>query len=131
MWSVYPADHISRPVGEASLFYEGIPAKVNPRMEPAWSWSMDYNELGSNDFRSTRRNIWYAGLKDQTGSTITVRSNGEQHWRSWLANDKIRFLVADFVTAGNEMFLEGYYAPYRKPLKKGDHIGGEITVRVE
>ena len=131
MWSVYPSDHISRPVGEASLFYEGIPAKVNPRMEPAWSWSMDYNELGSNDFRSTRRNIWYAGLKDQTGSTITVRSNGEQHWRSWLANDKIRFLVADFVTAGNEMFLEGYYAPYRKPLKKGDHIGGEISVRVE
>ena len=24
-----------------------------------------------------------------------------------------------------------YYAPYRKPLKKGDRIGGEIVVRVE
>jgi len=131
MWSVYPADHISRPVGEACLFYEGLPAKVNPRTEPAWSWSMDYNELGSNDFRSTRRNIWYAGLKDGNGSKITVPSNGKQHWRSWLEKDKIRFLVADFVTAGNEMFLSSYYAPYRKPLKKGDRIGGEIVVRVE
>lgn len=131
MWSVYPADHISRPVGEACLFYEGLPAKVDPRTEPAWSWSMDYNELGSNDFRSTRRNIWYAGLKDGNGSKITVPSNGKQHWRSWLEKDKIRFLVADFVTAGNEMFLSSYYAPYRKPLKKGDRIGGEIVVRVE
>lgn len=131
MWSVYPADHISRPVGEASLFYEELPAKVDPRTEPAWSWSMDYNELGSNDFRSTRRNIWYAGLKDGNGSKITVPSNGKQHWRSWLEKDKIRFLVADFVTAGNEMFLSSYYAPYRKPLKKGDRIGGEIVVRVE
>jgi len=29
------------------------------------------------------------------------------------------------------MFLSSYYAPYRKPLKKGDRIGGEIVVRVE
>ena len=92
---------------------------------------MDYNELGSNDFRATRRNIWYAGLTDRSGSKITVCSNGEQHWRSWLDKDKIRFLIADFVTAGNEMFLESYYAPYRKPIKKGDKIEGTISLRVE
>jgi beta-galactosidase len=40
-------------------------------------------------------------------------------------------LVADFVTAGNEMFLEGYYAPYRKPIKKGDTIKGTIELRTE
>lgn len=131
MWSVYPDDHISRPVGEASLFYSGLPSVPNPRMEPAWPWSFDFNELGSNDFRSTRRNIWYAGLKDTDKNKITIRSNGKQHWRSWLEKDKIRFLVADFVTAGNEMFLDGYYAPYRKPLKKGDRIGGEIVIRAE
>lgn len=131
LWSVYPSDHISRPVGEASLFYEGLPKKVDPRTEPAWSWSMDYNELGSNDFRSTRRNIWYAGLRSMNGSKITVPSNGRQHWRSWLEKDKIRFLVADFVTAGNEIFLSTYYDPYRKPVRKGERIGGEIVVRVE
>lgn len=131
LWSVYPSDHISRPVGEACLFYEGLPEKVDPRTEPAWSWSMDYNELGSNDFRSTRRNIWYAGLKDMNGNKITVPSNGQQHWRSWLEKDRIRFLVAGFVTAGNEIFLSTYSDPYRKPVRKGERIGGEIIVRVE
>lgn len=131
MWSVYPADHISRPVGRASLFYAGLPQQVNPRIQPSWSWSKDFNELGSNDFRATRRNIWYAGLDNADGNKITVRSNGEQHWRSWLDKEKVRFLVADFVTAGNEMFLEGYYAPYRKPIKTGDQIEGLIQLRVE
>lgn len=131
LWSVYPEDHISRPVGEADLFYSGLPSHIDPRVEPTWSWSLDYNELGSNDFRSTRRNIWYAGLVAPSGSKVTVASNGQQHWRSWLEKDRIRFLVADFVTAGNEMFLNSYYAPFRKPLKAGDTIGGTITLRVE
>lgn len=130
MWSVYPEDHISRPVGTAPLFYPGLPQNANPRMQPSWSWNMDFNALGSNDFRSTRRNIWYAGLEDSLGHRITVRSNGQQHWRSWLDKDIIRFLVADFVTAGNEMFLEGYYAPYRKPIQTGDTIQGEIDLRL-
>lgn len=131
LWSVYPADHISRPVGTAPLFYAGLPEQINPRLQPSWTWNMDYNELGSNDFRATRRNIWYAGLTDKSGSKITACSNGEQHWRSWLDKDKIRFLIANFVTAGNEMFLESYYAPYRKPIKKGDKIEGSVTLRIE
>ena len=131
LWSVYPDDHISRPVGEAELFYSGLPARLDPRVEPSWSWSLDYNELGSNDFRSTRRNIWYAGLTDPSGNKITAVSNGKQHWRSWLEKDRIRFLVADFVTAGNEMFLGSYYAPFRKPLKKGDTIGGTVMLYVK
>lgn len=131
MWSVYPSDHISRSVGSAKLFYDGLPQQMNPRVRPSWVWSMDFNELGSNDFRATRRNIWYAGLTDGKGNKITVRSNGEQHWRSWLDKNKIRFLIADFVTAGNEMFLDGYYAPYRRPLKKGDSIKGRVEVRAE
>lgn len=130
MWSVYPSNHISRPVGTAALFYDGLPLQINPRVKPSWAWNMDFNELGSNDFRATRRNIWYAGLSDEAGNKITVRSNGKQHWRSWLDKNKIRFLIADFVTAGNEMFLEGYYSPYRKPIKKGDSIQGEIKLRM-
>ena len=131
MWSVYPENHISRPVGSADLFYKGLPQQDDPRVKPSHSWNMDYNLLGSNDFRSTRRNIWYAGLKDELNRKIVVRSNGKQHWRSWLEGDKIRFLVADFVTAGNEMFLDAYYTPYRKPIKKGDCIHGKIHLIVE
>lgn len=131
MWNVYPEDHISRTAGSAELFYSGLPARMNPRVEPAWAWSKDFNELGSNDFRATRRNIWYAGLTDTTGGKVTVISDGNQHWRSWLDGAKVRFLVADFVTAGNEMFLEGYYSAFRKPLKQGDVIRGSARLRAE
>ena len=129
LWSVYPSDHISRPVGEAKLFYNGLPKEIDPRMQPSWPWSYDFNQLGSNDFRATRRNIWYAGLRSEENGRIVVPSDGTQHWRSWLDGDRIQFLVADFATPGDELFLSSYYEPYRKPLKKGDTISGEIQLQ--
>lgn len=132
IWSVYPDDHISRPVGTARSFYDEVPAKVNPRIAPTWPWSHDHNELGSNDFRSTRRNIWYAGVENADGNgKITAVSDGGQHWRAWKEDTATRFLVADFVTAGDELFLAGHYAPYRKPVKKGDKVTGSVTLRAE
>lgn len=132
LWSVYPSDHISRPVGAAQSFYSEVPSEQNPRIEPTWSWSKDHNSLGSNDFRSTRRNIWYAGLRNtDEGTKVTAVSNGQQHWRVWKSGEKTQFLVADFVTAGDEMFLGGHYAPFRKPIKVGDVISGSILLRVE
>ncbi len=131
LWSVYPSDHISRPVGEAELFYKGLPKTVNPRIEPTWSWSYDFNELGSNDFRSTRRQIWYAGLRTEDNSEILAVSNGKQHWRCWLEKGKIRFLVADFVSPGFETLLGAHYGKYRKPLKKGDNIKGIVQINVK
>lgn len=129
LWNVYPEDHISRPAGTARSFYKEVPAQPDARVRPLWSWNKDFNELGSNDFRSTRRNIWYAGLENETEqSSLTVRSNGQQHWRCWKAGTHTLFLVADFVTAGNEMFLESHYAPYRKPLKAGDMIRGCVKI---
>lgn len=131
LWSVYPKNHIGRPVGEAELFYPGSFHHKESGLKPTQTWEQDCNEMGSNDFRATRRNIWYAGLMNSVGNRITVHSNGKQHWRSWLEQDRIRFLIADFVTAGNEMFLEGYYAPYRRPIQKGDSISGTIILRTE
>lgn len=132
LWSVYPDDHISRPVGEALSFYSEVPQKENPRSEPTWSWSKDHNSLGSNDFRSTRRNIWFAGLNnEENGAQVLVVSDGKQHWRSWKDGKCTRFLVADFVTAGDEMFLGSHYAPYRKPIKKGDVLRGTVYLRVK
>lgn len=131
LWSVYPADHISRPVGTAWSFYKEVPEVQHPRVKPLWSWSKDFNELGSNDFRATRRNMWYAGLQDSCKQArITVRSNGQQHWRCWKSGRHTRFLVADFVTAGDEMFLSGHYAPYRKPVKAGDVVKGTVRINL-
>lgn len=127
-WSVYPADHIGRPEGEALVKYPEVPDSISPRQAPSWPWSHDGSALGSNDFRATRRNIRFAGLADDEGEYLTALSDGTQHWRAWRHGDGVRFLVADFVTAGNEMFLESYYAPLRRPLRKGDHIKGHIVL---
>ncbi|MGL5683307.1 MAG: glycoside hydrolase family 2 protein [Marinifilaceae bacterium] len=131
LWSVYPDNHISRPVGEAQLFYDGLPTKQEARVAPSWSWNKDFNALGSNDFRSTRKNVWYAGIKDSMGNTVCVDAKGKQHWRSWKNENVIDFLIADFSTAGFEMFLQSYYAPYRAPLKKGASVKGQIDLRLE
>lgn len=131
LWSVYPADHIGRTAGEAPLFFDAVPAGATGRTRPSWSWSMDANELGSNDFRSTRRDFYYAGLRDSAGRRVTACGDGRQHWRSWLEDGHIRFLVADFDSPGNEMFLESYYAPFRRPVRKGDHISGTVRLRLE
>lgn len=131
-WTSYPASHIGRAIGEAPLFYEGVPENIHPNEKPLWNWSMDFNKLGSNDFRSTRRNFWYAGLRSNTeNEVIAVSENAKQHWRSWLDEDKIRFLVAGFVTAGNELFLGSYYEPTRLPLKKGDVISDTIKLQIK
>jgi len=130
-WSIYPDDHISRTSGEALLKYSMVPKVVSARTAPTWPWSYDANELGSKDFRSTRKNIWFAGLKDKANNEVMVISNGDQHWRSWENKNKIYFLVADFVSPGNEMFLGSHYAKYRKPVKVGDTVKGHIKLRTK
>lgn len=132
LWSVYPDDHIGRTSGEALLKYNLVPDSVSSRTAPTWAWSYDANELGSNDFRSTRKNIWFAGLKSATANReLIIISNGKQHWRSWKEGNHIHFLVADFVSPGNEMFLGSYYSKYRRPIKKGDVIKGSIKMRTK
>lgn len=132
LWSVYPDDHIGRTSGEALLKYNLVPDSVSSRTAPTWAWSYDANELGSNDFRSTRKNIWFAGLKSATANReLIIISNGKQHWRSWKEGNHIHFLVADFVSPGNEMFLGSYYSKYRRPIKKGDTINGSMKMRTK
>ncbi|MEE9361708.1 MAG: glycoside hydrolase family 2 TIM barrel-domain containing protein [Cellulophaga sp.] len=131
-WTSYPSMHIGRTIGEAPLFYEGVPEKINPREEPLWHWSMDFNKLGSNDFRSTKRNFNYAGLKNATGQQIlSFSKDASQHWRSWLNGDQVQFLVAKFATAGNELFLGSFYGPTRRPLKIGDTITDTIKLQIK
>ncbi len=52
LWSVYPEDHIGRPVGEAARFRAG-PAAVY-RQEPTWSWSLDMEDYPAVGARTMR-----------------------------------------------------------------------------
>ena len=51
--SFYPADHIGRPQGEA-VAHPAVPQTVPPGDRP---YALDDHPLGSNDFRSAKRNI--------------------------------------------------------------------------
>lgn len=131
LWTLYPEDHIGRVIGEAELFNSSVPESISPRDRPTWSWSLDRTALGSNDFRSTRENIYYAGLKSDSGSKITAISDGKQHWRSWYTGESIKFLIAEFNTAGNELFLGSYLSATRVPLVEGDEIKGVVRIVID
>lgn len=129
-WSVYPSDHIAALEGKAEAFDASLPVSglAGPSKQPANSWSYDQTAAGSNLFRSTKENIYSAGLKDKSGRSITVLSDGTQHVRSWIEGDAIRLLVADYNNPGKENFLIPHAEKEYRPLRKGDKIQGEVRV---
>ena len=116
-WSVYPEDHVGRPEGTAKALPDpslvgkaGSWMEVAYREKPTWPWFMDANALGTRDFRATRRSILRASLKDSAGHGITVLSDGAQHTRSFLDDNRVGLLVACFSgPALNSSWLHGIY----------------------
>jgi hypothetical protein len=85
-YSAYPEDHIGRPKGTAHR-YRGY-GQDNYREKPAWPWSADETNYtiyggkdpgghGTNDFISTRENIWFASaLLADSQCGVRVESDG-------------------------------------------------------
>lgn len=131
LWSVYPEDHIGRLAGEAQLFHDGpMVGLAGPQALPAWSWAEDQNRYGSNDFRSTKRNVLKAALISENGERLTIHSNGLQHIRCWTENGMIHMLVADYDNPGAEGFLRSHTQKWDKPLKIGDTIRGRVEIEL-
>lgn len=126
-WTVYPENHIGRPKGSVTFKEK---SKYNNIWNPETEWKDDANELGSNDFRSTRKNIIWAQLADENGTGIKIVSNGKQSVRVFKNNTGFGMLVADYQTGGGEMFIGAEYEAFRKPLKKGDVITGSIAIQI-
>ncbi len=128
-WTVYPEDHIGRPAGTATGRLHGR-TYVNGRNAPDWPWSLDENDLGSNDFRATRERIRWATLTDRTGRGLRVSSGGRQAFRAWLEGGGVRALVAGFSTGGADGFLSRHYDAERRPLKKGARIEDRVALEI-
>lgn len=129
-WSVYPEDHVGALEGKAEAFDTTSPISgvAGPSKQPQKSWSYDQTAAGSNLFRSTKENIFYAALKSQTGESISVISDGTQHVRSWIEGNTIRLLVAGYNNPGKERYLVSHAENAYRPLRKGDKIQGEVRI---
>ncbi|RFM26886.1 glycoside hydrolase family 2 TIM barrel-domain containing protein [Deminuibacter soli] len=111
-FSVYPADDIARTAGSAVAG----PVRQNDvepwGVVPAGAWKEDANALGTNDFRSTKANIYSASLLNEQGDRVTILSDGTQSARSWLQSGQVQWLAADYSNNGSEPF-------YGRPFSDG------------
>ena len=134
LWSVYPADHIGRTEGTAKVLYDHpLCGLAGPSTKPTWSYGQDQNKFGSNDFRSTKRNIYNADLRSESGAGLQVISDGLQHLRCWKMDEHIHLLVAEYDNPGSERFLRNFVdhaSKFDQPLKQGQKISGKINLKI-
>ncbi|WP_426402993.1 glycoside hydrolase family 2 TIM barrel-domain containing protein [Streptomyces sp. R-07] len=84
LWSVYPDDHIGRPVGTALAVPQHAGSVYRER--PGWSWSQDTHSYflygkddagrESNDFRALRSAVHTYALTRPDGTGVRVESDG-------------------------------------------------------
>lgn len=119
-WDIFPEEHISRTEGVAKARRDKKwgPTDAPESMTPTWPWSLDQTELGTNDFRAIKFNIYEASLVAPTGAGIRVRANADVHVRPCLADDGVRLHVLSQCRMG------------AVPLKKGDRVAGTCIVEL-
>lgn len=125
-WSVYPDDHIGRPLGEARAF-----AAHSDQLPPTWPWALDNSPMGCNDFRSTKRHILWASLSYLHGPGVWVESDGTQHARAEVQSDRIAFHVNDWF-GGTHVGWWEWISNYGegKPIAPGDTIKSTVRLRL-
>lgn len=129
-FSMYPKNDIGRTNGKALLNAKHL-ASVEPcGIVPKNDWKDDANDLGSNDFRSTKRNIYTASLSDRNKDGITIISNGTQSSRSWLQDEHIQFLVADYNNNGSEPYYTSPFSSGRINIKDKT-LKGEVIFSIQ
>lgn len=124
-WSVYPPDHIGRPLGTARMY-----AEHKSDLPPDWPWAQDNSPLGSNDFRSTKRNIVWTAIGYPDGAGVLVLSDGRQHARATTETDRISLHINDWYGGTNAGWWEWEHNYGKgKLLKKGDRIRETVRLR--
>lgn len=127
-WSYYPEDHIGRPSGFA-IAHPDISQTTPPNGRP---FAMDDHPWGSNDFRSTKRNIFSASLKNAEGFGVKVLSDGRQHIRNIVQAHSISMNVLDYfggVTTGTSEWDSDDYTRGHA-LSYGERIKGVVRLQL-
>ncbi len=130
LWSWYPADHIGRTNGKTVPFGDEAFHVGSFGQPPENHWRFDAVSLGTNDFRATRENIYWAALSNSKGNGITVVADGKQAFRAFVdGGDKISFLVAGYSTGGGDLFFSGHYSDERINLEEGSEM--HLSVKLQ
>jgi beta-galactosidase len=128
-FSEYAANDIGRKEGEAMMNSKHL-ASVEAWNAPTGDWKDDANDLGSNDFRSTKRYIYNASLTDKNNNGIEIISDGTQSTRSWLQDEKIQLLIADYNNNGSEPFYGSPFTNGRIKIKNKT-MKGKVVFRID
>ena len=129
-WNSYPENHIGRNTGKALPYPENQKTEFRFGIEPAWDWRYDCNELGSNDFRSSKDFIYEASLQSKEGYGVMINGGGKQTFRAFVNGDSIQFLVTGFSMGGGDDFFRSHLEQYRRPLKTGDSFSGTVMLQL-
>ncbi|MEW6072744.1 MAG: glycoside hydrolase family 2 TIM barrel-domain containing protein [Planctomycetota bacterium] len=125
-WSVYPPDHIGRPRGQVRAF----PAH-GADLPPSWPWAEDLSPMGSNDFRSTKRNVHWASIGHPDGPAALVLGGGAQSVRAALSTDRLDLHVNDWYGGTNAGWWEWEHNYGKgKLLAKGERIAASVRLRL-
>ncbi len=84
-WSYYPDDHIGRPHGVAQV-HSACAQTIPPTNRP---YAQDDHPWGCNDFRGTKRHIYWASLLNPEGAGIKVISDGSDSIRATMGADTL------------------------------------------
>jgi hypothetical protein len=129
-WTVYPADHIGRPAGQARANPNDAEHIVHLAGAPDHSWSEDATALGTADFRSSKSRVYSASLRSAEGYGVALSSDGSQTARAFVNGGNICWLVAAINAGGGEGFFAPHHAADRHPLSKESKITDAIRFQL-
>ncbi len=86
--------------------------------------------MGTNDFRSTKRHIYWADIRYDAGPGVLVISDGTQHIRAMVETDRIAVHVLDWY-GGTNAGLEEWFKNYGKGrvVRTGETITSTLRLR--
>lgn len=125
-WSVYPEDHIGRPSGQTRAF-----VRHATRLPPTWPWSKDNSPMGCNDFRSTKRHIYWVSISYPDGPGVWVESDGSQHARAMVQSDRISMHINDWY-GGSHVGLGEWTSNYGegKPIEPDQTLESTLHLAI-
>ncbi len=129
-FTTYPANDIARTQGTATLNAKHVKGVEEWGIIPKTDWKDDANDLGSTDFRATKRYIQQASLQDDQKNMVLVLSDASQASRSWLQDESINWLIADYCNNGSEPYYGSPHTEGRIKIKD-NLLKGKLTLVIQ